>query len=319
MAWAYCAAAAPYRASSKLAPALHPGAPTGVGSAEKWRAACSSWLSRRAIQPSHWAPAASTLAAERPPDIRLDLHAATPLRRRFPVARIDPGAFRGAAAGVRCRRTRAEPETPARAGACFVLLACAPAKLRWPYPIRRQRPKLATVPAWPRRRRSAIAFPEVQQRSFFRQTHSQGGRLRLHARFGIRDARPRRQFDAIEIRLRLERHSQLACRRQRNERRGQQCERAGLHTELFRTRYADVRKIHYKRRLLGKDGSVHVHSGAQHQAIGLVDQDLNRNALNDFDEITRGVLRREQAQAAARGARRWNPRGRPPTVRTCPL
>ena len=37
----------------------------------------------------------------------------------------------------------------------------------------------------------AVAFPEVQQRPFFRQTHGQGGRLGLHAHFGIRDARPR--------------------------------------------------------------------------------------------------------------------------------
>ena len=56
----------------------------------------------------------------------------------------------------------------------------------------------------------AVSFSEVQQRPFFRQAYGQGGRLRLHASFGIRDSRPRDQFDAIEIRLRLEGDGQLA-------------------------------------------------------------------------------------------------------------
>src|ERR1017187_194063 len=54
--------------------------------------------------------------------------------------------------------------------------------------------------------------------------------------------------------------------------------------------------------LLGKNGGVHVHAGAQYQAVGLVDQDLHRNALHHFDEVAGSVLRGEQAQAAAGGA-----------------
>src|ERR1017187_10803255 len=51
--------------------------------------------------------------------------------------------------------------------------------------------------------------------------------------------------------------------------------------------------------LLGEYGGVHVHAGAEHQPIGLVDQDLHRNALHHFDEVAGSVLRGEQAQAAA--------------------
>src|ERR1017187_11009632 len=54
--------------------------------------------------------------------------------------------------------------------------------------------------------------------------------------------------------------------------------------------------------LLGEDGGVHVHAGAQHQAVGLVYQDLHRNALHHLDEVSGGVLRGKQTQAAAGGA-----------------
>ena len=103
--------------------------------------------------------------------------------------------------------------------------------------------KLARCPAWPRRPRRRNSLSGSTTASVL-PADSQPGRPPGTARtLRIRDARPGHQFDAIEIRLRLEGDGQLAVAGSEDERRGQDCERASLHTELFCTWYADVRKI----------------------------------------------------------------------------
>ena len=49
----------------------------------------------------------------------------------------------------------------------------------------------------------AVRLAIKQQRPFFRKTYGKSGGLRLDAGFGVRNGRPGRQFDAIEISLRF--------------------------------------------------------------------------------------------------------------------
>ena len=55
----------------------------------------------------------------------------------------------------------------------------------------------------------------------------------------------------------------------------------------------------------------HRHAGPQ-QVLGILarlEHDLHRHALHDLDEVAGGVLRRQQAEARAGGARRCCRRG----------
>src|ERR1035441_6057790 len=97
--------------------------------------------------------------------------------------------------------------------------------------------------------------------------------LRAVAAWRWSEARRRQVAASASTQTFMPSHGHLVCR----------CAKGYGHSSKNVGQHADVAAR--KAGLLGEDGGIHVQIGAQDQAVGLVDQDLHRNALHYLYEV----------------------------------